>query len=363
MSYIKYLWISLFLTVLFIVFQNFEFDTLPTGTLLHALTFNETLNLWKDDKLLDLKGFNYIINNRLICENDKTHIVQIVTSFAANVETRSALRRAYPQEELEKLGIVRVFLLGKLKQYQTDVSQMALINENDRYGDLLQGNFYESYRNLTYKHIMGLKWAVMYCTAKKYIIKMDDDILVNMYELVNIIKDNFQTSIDLMGYLLKGMRPIRIKANKWYVTKEEYSGDQYPSFLSGWLYVTTPQSAMGLVFMAHQIPYFWIDDLFITGIIANELENKFVDISKYFTTHPELIECCIRHGVKCEFVVAPTGGDNMLQVRFQEHSKKCYYTDCQELPEEKRIEKTCVAKRKYGMPLQKGIPFYTKVQI
>ena len=41
--------------------------------------------------------------------------------------------------------------------------QAAIVAENARHGDLVQGDFHDSYHNLTYKHIMALDWAVSFC--------------------------------------------------------------------------------------------------------------------------------------------------------------------------------------------------------
>ena len=41
------------------------------------------------------------------------------------------------------------------------------------------------YRNLTYKHTMGLQWAATYCPQSRYVIKMDSDIVVDLYQLMD----------------------------------------------------------------------------------------------------------------------------------------------------------------------------------
>ena len=41
--------------------------------------------------------------------------------------------------------------------------QSAIVEENSRHVDLVQGNFHDSYHNLTYKHLMALDWAVSFC--------------------------------------------------------------------------------------------------------------------------------------------------------------------------------------------------------
>jgi hypothetical protein len=57
--------------------------------------------------------------------------------------------------------------------------QVSLESENDQHHDLLQGSFRDAYRNMTYKHIMALKWVLHFCPGVRYVLKTDDDTFVN----------------------------------------------------------------------------------------------------------------------------------------------------------------------------------------
>lgn len=104
-------------------------------------------------------SLEYLLNSKS-CESDNTSdtlALIMVTSYFGNVETRSAMRRAFPSDKLRELGLKRVFLLGTAPQDKY-TTQEAIVNEGKRFGDLIQGNFQEAYRNLTYKHVMGLRY-------------------------------------------------------------------------------------------------------------------------------------------------------------------------------------------------------------
>ncbi|KAL1138631.1 hypothetical protein AAG570_008694 [Ranatra chinensis] len=298
-----------------------------------------------DKRLLNFTEFKFLLNSNACDKADTVFqnvtTVQIVTSFAGNIEARNALRRAYSRAELLKLGVVRVFLLAALKPRQSEVTQDDLQNESNTYSDLVQGNFYESYRNLTYKHIMGLKY---------------------MYNLNSLINVKEKIGFELMGYIFKNKRPIRNKTNKWYTTKQEFSESVYPKFLSGWLYVTTPRVVNKLLSIAHLAPFFWIDDLFVTGILAKKLGISHSSINEHFSYHPELFECCIRDGVECEFSVGPNGGDHSLQISYQRHAYKCYIKQCKKLPYGRTVEQMCVAQRK-PPAVGKGIPHFKVIRL
>ncbi|PSN52426.1 hypothetical protein C0J52_16257 [Blattella germanica] len=267
------------------------------------------------------------------------------------------------------MGIRRIFLLAvsTLKddiRYNA-VSQNALEDENRRYSDLLQGNFNEAYRNLTYKHMMGLQWVSRYCYQAQFVIKMDDDIIVDFYRLLNTVYSNLE-SLDrpfLMGYVLKGAIPVREPTNKWYVTKTEYSGSLYPPFLSGWLYVTTPKVAKILTEASKNVGYFWIDDTYVTGMLANVAGISHKDIHQYFTIHPEYLECCIRdEDHVCDYIVGPSDGDFVLLLRFQKHAASCNLRQCPQRTPNKALNRTCVAPKRIP-PLRHGHGEITPIQL
>ncbi|XP_026477555.1 beta-1,3-galactosyltransferase 5-like, partial [Ctenocephalides felis] len=278
-----------------------------------------------------------------------------VISFVIIV-LRSAHRRALSNEQLWDIQFKRVFLLANIpKKDKYAITQEALNNENERFHDMIQGNFEEAYRNLTYKHIMGLKWATENCRHVEFIIKMDDDIIVDIYGILHVIDQNVQPKELLMGYVLKDMTPKREPANKWFVKHEEFASTTYPTFLSGWLYITNPHTAKLLVAESENIPYFWIDDVYVTGILADSLNIKHTSINKYYTVHPEYIECCIndwkKYQFKCDFLICTNGNDFNLFVKFATLALNCNKLyKCLDRPFDKKLENTCVAHRRINPP-------------
>ncbi|CAK9293524.1 unnamed protein product [Gordionus sp. m RMFG-2023] len=72
-------------------------------------------------------------------------------------------------------------------QQSTSFTQKRLKIEARKYRDIVQGNFLDSYQNLTYKMIMGFKWIVSRCPKADYILKMDDDIYIDIFKLYVLI--------------------------------------------------------------------------------------------------------------------------------------------------------------------------------
>lgn len=328
------------------------------------------------DRILNLTGFRLLIDakcNYSFLEDDWQNdtgsmatAVWIVTSYAGDVTKRSALRRAYNNDELQKLGIRRVFLLGTLNENEKVITQRAIEDEAKKFQDIVQGNFVEAYKNLTYKHLMGLQWATEKCsTSYKFIMKMDDDIVINLYEAIELLKLKSINNVHddfLMGHLMENLSPVRNIASKWFVDANEYSKDVYPNFLSGWFYVIDMQTALKIIYQSkRRYDYFWIDDLFVTGILRKEAGIEyFVDVKSYFTTDYRFLECCLQDyppKYKCDFIVGPDGAQTNLLMTFKDYSKSCYEIyNCTNRPKELFLNNKCILEIKNNNNLGTGNP-------
>ncbi|XP_034834298.1 beta-1,3-galactosyltransferase 5-like [Maniola hyperantus] len=298
---------------------------------------------------------NNVIKNTLIQPHNSTcnespFIVIIVTSYVGHVELRSAHRRAMPSAYLSSLNITRVFLLARIPKNERYITQDAINNESIIFGDILQGSFYENYRNLTYKHLMGLKWASSQCQKASFILKVDDDTVFNInktYEFLNKILIPDRNDL-IMGYILNDTKPRRNEQNKWYVTWEEYPRSVYPPYLSGWYYIVTPNIATMITDEAIYHPFFWIDDIFVTGLLTESLGLKLRQLPQdYWLEYYEHMECCLRDmikkSIKCDYVVGPNGRRNNLIVEFNEAFANCQkWGNCTSRAHADDLKKGCV---------------------
>ncbi|XP_026804998.1 beta-1,3-galactosyltransferase 5-like [Rhopalosiphum maidis] len=278
-------------------------------------------------RLMDLNGFEYVIDSGA-CDGPRRHTPVVVHSHVGHFERRRAIRQSYPRTVLDRLGFRHVFMVGlpsSGNRVDDRVLQERLLRESSRHGDVVQGNFREAYRNLTYKHAMGLTWFAARCPRSDYMVKMDDDIAVNLFKLNAVLgrPDNR----DLAGCVIDA-KPIRDERNKWYVSRAEFAGDAYPPFLSGWLYVARAASVVRLL-RAIEVRerYFWIDDLYVTGILAERAGLAFTDLRPEFETDPGPVHCCVHKRQRCDFLAAPTGDDDALLQRYAEQLMLCKATN------------------------------------
>ncbi|XP_066252272.1 beta-1,3-galactosyltransferase 5 [Euwallacea similis] len=356
---------SMLIIFLIVVFNLIEKNSLNTTTLGGTVNADYLKSTNKPAKLFNTT-FKYLLNAKLMCNvtGDNLLAVFIITSYFGNTEIRNIIRKTFNKESLKKLPLKKVFLLGETHKDKF-TKQQTIQLESEKFEDIVQGNFIEAYRNLTYKHTMGLKWAGMYCPNVKYVIKMDDDTIINMHKLEYILNslEKIGKHPFIAGYKMNKLKPIRVPTNKWFVTSQEYFPNLYPTFVSGWFYVTTPQVALALSTSASYYKFFWIDDVFVTGILANALKIQIYDISKYFVVNAEFLQCCLQDfdkAIDCDKYIGPNGGDVNMFLRFNEKAEICVEINkCNN--RSAPLNDTCIAKKK--VILGRGNPVIKSVKL
>ncbi|KAF0296127.1 Beta-1,3-galactosyltransferase 5 [Amphibalanus amphitrite] len=180
-------------------------------------------------------SFEYLLNGPVCGSSKQVRAVIVVHSDPRRPEVRQAIRDSLPAAELAQLGLKRAFMLAEastmLREDEVTIAQSEIAKESALHGDVVQGNFHDSYHNLTYKHIMALDWAITFCPQARHIIKMDDDIVYNVYELVKVL--HFVPSARYLGgNVFPAAAPYRGNS-KWRVSRADWPRQYYPPYVSG----------------------------------------------------------------------------------------------------------------------------------
>lgn len=263
-------------------------------------------------QLIDLKDFKFTINNR-IChgqsfsledhgsadanegyndDGDDIFLLIFIHSAPRNFAKRKTIRETWASTRNVSCSQIRhVFLLGMVDDYEL---QRSIDSENKATGDIVQGNFLDTYRNLTYKHVMGLKWITYYCRNAKFILKTDDDIFVDVIQLVSHLKGLTANSVMprrlLNCFVIRNPYPARSDKSKWKVTYEEYPGKYYPTYCFGWSVILSPDVVFDLYLQSRSTPYFWVDDVYVTGLLAQKANIDQTDIGPKLAISDQEIE-------------------------------------------------------------------------
>ncbi|KAI8497230.1 hypothetical protein Bbelb_251790 [Branchiostoma belcheri] len=226
-------------------------------------------------EIINPHPYIFTINNPGKCGD--VFLLIMVTSAPLNTVQRYAIRRTWGNETNADPGTVikTVFTVGKPDNQRV---QTRLERENMVYKDIIQEDFVDSYRNLTLKTVMCLKWASEFCPGAKFVMKADDDTFVNIYSLVRYLKHLPATNTRglVTGYLYSGAKPVRNRAsqrgkpNKWYLSKEEYSRETFPNYPCGFAYVMSGDVVRPLYEVSPTVKYLFLEDVFL-GLCLEKL--------------------------------------------------------------------------------------------
>ncbi|XP_077375038.1 beta-1,3-galactosyltransferase 2-like [Festucalex cinctus] len=222
--------------------------------------------------------FPYVINEPDKCRARLAapFLVFLIMIEAVQVEARHAIRQTWGNENLiQGVAVVRLFLLGKREGEVGAHQQRMLQEESQKYHDIIQQDFLDSYNNLTLKTLMGLHWVARYCSRASYVLKTDSDMFVNTENLIlKLLRPELKPKRNYFtGMVIHGDKPIRDKMSKWYVSKEEYPEAKYPNFCSGTGYVLSGDMALKIFMTSPRVRRVHLEDVHVAKLGLKPVEK------------------------------------------------------------------------------------------
>ena len=198
---------------------------------------------------------------------DDVYLVSFVHSSMERFSQRNIIRSTWASEKIvnnKKAKIV--FVLGK--SYNSSLQEM-INNEIQTYDDIVQYHFIDSYRNLTYKHFLGIRWVQHHCPHAKYLLKTDDDVIVKIHDVIKFTQDSPEPFQGFYCRVLEKWLVRRDKMDPYYVSAEDYNETFFPPFCMGYAYILHAKWLNGIEEQSRKMTFFWIDDAFVTGIVVH----------------------------------------------------------------------------------------------
>ncbi|KAK3105326.1 hypothetical protein FSP39_022770 [Pinctada imbricata] len=232
-------------------------------------------------KPLNTQSFKYIHNPIKTCANDRIEILSVVKSIPGNVKLRNAIRQTWGRAT--STGRNRLlFSLGKVKDKNV---QEQIDAEVETFHDILQGDFEDSYLNLTQKTIHGFHWISKYCAEASFVFFVDDDVIVNFKNLISTLhKTSHMERENLFtGYVVTNPGPTRW-GSKFTIFRDYYPFPCFPYYVSGPAVLTTGKVVK--MFDA-AIPYvrnFMFEDVYL-GLVAMKLGLTLSPTYNYLFDH------------------------------------------------------------------------------
>lgn len=190
------------------------------------------------------------------------------------------------------------------------------------------------------------------------VIKMDDDIAVDLISVAHKAMQDVQLHYSIAGWTHRGMK-VRRNASKWAVTKEEYAFDEFPDFVSGWVYATNLRTVQKLV--SHAIldsNPLWIDDAWLTGIVRQKAKTiNLVGWDQFYSPYTEHLQCCINDDDRwCDFLAMPSGSNEAFIEAYGQQALNCHMEQsCSRRKWSESVWNNCQVDNPLFLPESKGV--------
>ncbi|THD25229.1 Hexosyltransferase [Fasciola hepatica] len=207
-----------------------------------------------------------------ISPENKTYldILFVIKSRLHSFDQRRTIRNTWSNATCALMAGARiqtVFALGTTASPESAL-ETKLHEEHDRYNDLLQFGFVDSYYNNTYKIMTALDYISRTCQDTKFVIIVDDDFLVNLNNIIQTISEvtTAEYSTYISGLVFYTQQPDRRPWSKWFVSYKEYPYRLFPPYPSGGTVVISMPVVRLLAAGMPFVKFFWIDDAYM-GIV------------------------------------------------------------------------------------------------
>ena len=245
--------------------------------------FNSSLIL--EEPGINVHNFTYLLNNEHICapnNGENMLLIAFVPIAICNFAGRNMIRQTWSLgNRLASMKVV--FLVGETRN---ETLTKELHFESRLYGDIIQEDFVDTYKNLTLKTVMGLKWVSAYCSKAKFALKVDDDTVVNVGNLLAYLNETSSKNVTLENTLLcRKLSHKLVKRDesvKFFISKKQFFPDEYPTYCDGPAYLLTTDVAQRFYNISSRVSSFIWEDVYM-GLLAAKANASFLDLTESYT--------------------------------------------------------------------------------
>ncbi|XP_037709466.1 beta-1,3-galactosyltransferase 5 isoform X4 [Drosophila subpulchrella] len=226
-----------------------------------------------------------------------TKLLVLITSAVHHEAARMSIRQTWMHYGSRR-DVGMAFILGRT----TNQTLNKVIEQEDfMYRDLIRGHFIDSYNNLTLKTISLLEWTDLHCPKAKYLLKTDDDMFINVPKLITLMS-TLKANRSIYGRRAENWKPIRNKWSKYHISFAQYGKATFPFFTTGPAYLLTGDIVHALYLQSLNTAFLKLEDVFTTGIVAESLDIRRVNVREIANTRTKFEACHIRDRISIHMV-------------------------------------------------------------
>ena len=181
-----------------------------------------------------------------------------------------AIRATWGNSAVLKHQVKLIYVTGRASLIDT---QKHIEEESNKFNDIIQGDFEDSYYGLGNKSITTWNWIRMYCHTAKVFMKTDDDLALDIQRIVKSVQPYINKPRHLMCYLINNAYVNREIESKFYVSLDEYPDEFYPPYCNGWVFLYTVDIVEEMCRHMVQTEMFKIEDVWTTGMVMKNVHN------------------------------------------------------------------------------------------
>lgn len=120
----------------------------------------------------------------------------------------------------------------------------------------------------------AIYWVTTYCSHVPWTLHADDDILLDPFLFQRVLHRAPRDA--LICTVMEG-EPGR--EGKWAMPYEQYPYSLYPPFCQGVMWLAATNLLPKLLQASQHVDFLWIDDVYLTGVVAQQAEIPHYDFS------------------------------------------------------------------------------------
>ncbi|KAM6170659.1 beta-1,3-galactosyltransferase 9 [Rhynchocyon petersi] len=235
----------------------------------------------------------FILSQSEVCKGKNIFLLSLIFSSPGNGTRRDLIRRTWGNvTSVQGHAILTLFVLGMPTLVTT---QQEIDKESHKNNDIIEGIFLDTSENQTLKFIAMTQWAVTFCPNALFILKVDEEVFVNLLSVVDYLL-NLKEHLEevYVGRVIHQDTPNRESHHQEFVPHREYPEKYYPDYCSGQAFIMSQDVARMIYVVFKEIPITVPADVFV-GICAKAVGLIPIHSSRFSgKKHISYNRCCYK---------------------------------------------------------------------
>ncbi|KAM5300593.1 beta-1,3-galactosyltransferase 9 [Ctenodactylus gundi] len=211
----------------------------------------------------------YVLSQPEVCKDKNIFLLCLIFSSPGNATRRDLIRKTWGNvTRVQGHSVLALFALGMPVLVAT---QKEIDKESHKNNDIIEGIFLDTSENQTLKIIAMTQWAVTFCPNALFILKVNEEVFVNLPSLVDYLLNLKEHLEDIyVGRVIHQDAPNRDPQSQEFVPLSKYPDKYYPDYCSGEGFIMSQDVARMMYVVFKEVHIIVPADVFV-GICAKAI--------------------------------------------------------------------------------------------